>query len=107
MEKSIQLYGQTSRLTGSRIYWRSGGAFRYSCPFPASQISYLPLPNVHTSPTIPAFPLTARARVAPTGIKINFNHNRGRYSGVQKGPALPNFFNDDTSSDAYSFTRER
>ena len=32
---------------------------------------------------------------------------RGRYSGIQKGPALPNFFNDNTSSDAYSFTRER
>ncbi len=32
---------------------------------------------------------------------------RGHYPGVQKGPALPNFFNDENSSAACSFIRER
>lgn len=52
-------------------------------------------------------PLNVRDRLGPTGIKMNFNHKANAYSGVQKGPALPNFFNDKNISDAYSLTWER
>jgi hypothetical protein len=38
---------------------------------------------------------------------MNFNYNATAYSGVQKGPALPRFFNDKNILDAYSCTRER
>lgn len=47
-------------------------------------------------------------RLAPVLIQSGADPGLGRrYSGAQKGPALPNFFNDKSISDAYSFTRER
>src|SRR5215510_11009356 len=104
MEKSVQLeLNVTAHREPDLLAIRWSDSLCMSFPCKSNELStFAKCPYFTDNPSVPA-----RDRVGPTGIKINFNHNGERYSGVQKRPALPNFFNDKISSDAYSFTRER